>query len=137
MVLLSVTYISIVILLICPEDKSDKKQDGSHHRQLEHSSHHPPQTCPTRGAQSHVMLLGLRGLYHASLVINITICMEGNHQNRVNTCLFIAIIGRQQQQQQGKGSGETCSPAKISSMCVFPPKKFVMRSMNFSKVIEW
>lgn len=51
--------------------------------------------------------------------------------------LLMAIIGRQQQQQHGNGSGDTCSPAKISSMRALPPKKSVMSPINFSKVMEW
>ncbi len=51
--------------------------------------------------------------------------------------LLMLKRGRQQQQQQGKGFGDTCSPANISSMRVFPPKKSLIRPMNFKSVMEW
>lgn len=50
--------------------------------------------------------------------------------------LLMATIGRQQQQQQGKGSGDTVCPDRAVSMKAFPPKKSVMSPMNFSKVME-
>ena len=51
--------------------------------------------------------------------------------------LVMASRGRQQQQQQGKGSGDSFSPDRTSSIRDFPPKKSVMRPMNFSSVMEW
>lgn len=51
--------------------------------------------------------------------------------------LLMATIGRQQQQQKGKGSGDTRCPDKAASIRVFPPKKSVISPMNFSKVMEW
>jgi hypothetical protein len=49
----------------------------------------------------------------------------------------MATRGRQQQQQQGKGSGDSFSPDRTSSIRALPPKKSVMRPMNFSSVMEW
>ena len=50
--------------------------------------------------------------------------------------LLMATIGRQQQQQKGKGSGDTCCPDKAASIRALPPKKSVISPMNFSKVME-
>jgi len=40
------TYIPVIILFICPEDKSEEEQDCSDHRELKNSGHHPPHTGP-------------------------------------------------------------------------------------------
>lgn len=49
----------------------------------------------------------------------------------------MGTIGRQQQQQQGKGSGDTCCPDRAANIGAFPPKKSVISPMNFNRVTEW
>lgn len=117
-----VTHISIVVLLVRPQDQHDKKEETTHNRQLQHSRHHPTAAAaahrrhPTRGwsAWRHTDSQGCVGRVY----------------------LLMATIGRQQQQQQGKGSGETCCPARAANIRALPPKKSAIRPINLIKVME-
>lgn len=51
------THVSVVVLLIRPQDQHDKKEEAAHDRQLQHSRHHPTAAAaahrrqPTRAGQ--------------------------------------------------------------------------------------
>lgn len=56
---------------------------------------------------------------------------------KIGTYRLAAISGRQQQQQQGKGFGETRHPFNCWSILSEPPKKSRINARNFQRVMEW
>lgn len=46
------THITVVILFICPQDKSDKEQDAADNRELQHSGHHADTAVSARGEKT-------------------------------------------------------------------------------------
>lgn len=113
------TYVSIVVLFICPQDQQDKEQDAANNRQLQHGRHHPA-TAAAAQEQNQPLKTANR-------------CLGCLHR-RAHP--LMATIGRQQQQQQGNGSGDTCCPARAANIRAFPPKKSVISPINLIKVME-
>lgn len=73
------THITVVILFICPQDKSDKEQDAADNRELQHSGHHADTAVSAHEGRKLLMLA-------ACCVTVLTHCILYTHNTITSNC---------------------------------------------------